>query len=299
MRHLVRFNLYFVPLLVLALAGAGFIVRESLQRSAEQEVLQNARVMMETATATRSYTTKQITPLLQNERLKIDRANGAQKQLVDQILPAALQQVADQTAKPAEKEIVLGVQKKVLDSLRQRSAEVPEAEFHPQIVPAYAATEIFDYFRTRYPDYTYKEATLNPTNPRDRTVEWEADIVNGFRRDEKLTEFLGQRQTPSGTSLYLGIPIKIDNSSCLVCHSTPDKAPPEMLKIYGSANGFGWKLGEIIGAQIVSVPSTVPVAIADDAFRRIAIGLIVIFGALLVLANVATAFLAKQPGTKA
>ena len=46
--------------------------------------------------------------------------------------------------------------------------------FHPRVVPAYAATEHFNYFRNTYPEYSYKEATLNPTNPRDRAVEWEA-----------------------------------------------------------------------------------------------------------------------------
>ena len=44
--------------------------------------------------------------------------------------------------------------------------------FLPQSVPAYSATEIFNALRVKYPDFTYKEATLNPTNPRDRAVEW-------------------------------------------------------------------------------------------------------------------------------
>jgi protein-histidine pros-kinase len=39
-----------------------------------------------------------------------------------------------------------------------------------------------------------------------------------------------------------------------VCHSTPDKAPPSMVALYGPKNGFGWKLNETIGAQIISVP---------------------------------------------
>src|SRR5690242_6497525 len=44
--------------------------------------------------------------------------------------------------------------------------------FLPQSVPAYAAAETFNTLRKKYPDYTYKEATLNPTNPRNRAVEW-------------------------------------------------------------------------------------------------------------------------------
>src|SRR5262245_22399422 len=48
-----------------------------------------------------------------------------------------------------------------------------EKEFLPQTVPAYAATEALNEVRKKYPDYSYKEATLNPTNPRNRAVEWE------------------------------------------------------------------------------------------------------------------------------
>ena len=40
-----------------------------------------------------------------------------------------------------------------------------------------------------------------------------------------------------------------------------------MLTVYGSANGFGWKKDEIVGAQIISVPMSVPVAIADRAYH--------------------------------
>src|SRR4029450_4287492 len=69
--------------------------------------------------------------------------------------------------------------------------------FHPQSVPAYSATEIMNALRKKYEDYSYKEATLNPTNPRNKAVEWESDIVNVFRNDPARTERSGIRQTPS------------------------------------------------------------------------------------------------------
>src|SRR3954468_18608543 len=37
--------------------------------------------------------------------------------------------------------------------------------FMPQSVPAYAATQTLADLRKKYPEYSYKEATLNPTNP--------------------------------------------------------------------------------------------------------------------------------------
>ncbi len=115
--------------------------------------------------------------------------------------------------------------------------------------------------------------------------------MNAFRQDPAKTNMVVHRQSAAGESLALGVPIKIGNSSCLTCHSTPDKAPPEMIKTYGGANGFGWKMDEVIGAQIVSVPASLPLEIANRAFEAIAVWLVGIFAAVFVLVNFAVAIL--------
>ena len=84
-----------------------------------------------------------------------------------------------------------------------------EGDFPPQSVPFYAATQNFLQLRARHPEYMYKEATLNPTNPRDRAADWEADIIQRFRNDAALAEAVGERETPMGRSLYLARPIQI------------------------------------------------------------------------------------------
>ncbi len=96
--------------------------------------------------------------------------------------------------------------------------------------------------RKKYPDYAYKEARLNPTNPRDRAVDWETDIVNTFRNRPDRGEITGTRDTPTGPSLYLARPFQIKDAACLACHTTAEMAPAAMVKIYGTNNGFGWKL---------------------------------------------------------
>src|ERR1700680_585116 len=97
--------------------------------------------------------------------------------------------------------------------------------FLPQTVPAFAATETFNSLRKKYPDYSYKEATLNPTNPRDRATDWEADIVNQFRNGQVKTELIGERDTASGRSLFLSRPIQIKDGACLACHNTGAEEP--------------------------------------------------------------------------
>ena len=171
-------------------------------------------------------------------------------------------------------------------------------KFLPESVPAFGATEIMNLLRKKYPDYAYKEAALNPTNPRDRAVEWEADIVNSFRAEPSRPEISGMRDTPTGRSLYLARPFQIKDPACLACHTTAEAAPPAMVKIYGPNNGFGWQLNEVIGAQIVSVPMDLPIRNANHAFVTFMTSLTAVFAVLFVILNIMLSAMIVQPITK-
>ena len=166
--------------------------------------------------------------------------------------------------------------------------------FLPQSVPAFAATETMGALRKTYPDYGYKEATLNPTNPRNRATDWEADVVTSFRNNAQNLELVGERDTPTGRSLFVARPIRVE-SGCLVCHSTPKVAPASMIALYGDANGFGWKLNEIIGAQVVSVPTALPIQNANRAFATFMASLAVVFALVFVALNVMLNSLIVRP----
>jgi HAMP domain-containing protein len=171
-------------------------------------------------------------------------------------------------------------------------------KFFPQSVPAYSATEIMEMLRKKYPDYSYKEATLNPTNLRNRAMDWEADIVRNFRDRPDEKELIGVRDTPTGPTLYLARPLQIKDKACLSCHTTAKEAPPAMVKIYGPNNGFGWKEMEIIGAQIVSVPMALPIANANRAFYTFMGSLAAVFAFLFVIVNVMMSALIVRPITR-
>jgi HAMP domain-containing protein len=228
MKLIWKFNLVLLGIFVLGFLIAGFISYRALQTNAREEILQNARLMMESALSARDYTIAQVKPLLETQM---------------------------------------------------------KYKFLPQTVPAYAATEQFNELRKKHPDYAYKEATLNPSNPRNRASDWEADVVNVFRNTSTTTEIIGERDTPTGRSLYLARPIQVKSQSCLDCHSTVDAAPKTMLDLYGNANGFGWKMDEVIGAQIVSVPMTVPIQRAWKTFTTFMGSLAAVFVAIFVLLN--------------
>ncbi len=162
--------------------------------------------------------------------------------------------------------------------------------FYPQTVPAYAATQTVGIMQKKFKEYrefSYKEATINPTNPDNRASSWEEDIIRWFRNQPAtVAPKRGIRQTPNGPYMYLSSPIRITNQACLGCHGHPDNAPLAMKAKYGSVNGFGWKINQVVGAQIVSVPMTVPFARAQKTFATFMGSLIGVFIFVAFLLNI-------------
>src|SRR5262249_2908689 len=153
-----------------ALLGAALLAIIStpfLDSMARNDVVERSRIMMESATGARRYTSEQVAPLLR--------------------------------------------------------ADI-NAHFHPQAVSAYAAGNSFAVLHARFPDYSYREVALNPTNLDDRPMDWEDDIVQYFRAHPSEGESVVERDTVRGPMLSLSRPIAVDQR-CLECHDTPQRAP--------------------------------------------------------------------------
>jgi HAMP domain-containing protein len=163
-----------------------------------------------------------------------------------------------------------------------------ESQFLPQTVPGYSAREVVEGLRKdpEYTDFFYKEATLNPTNLRDKADGFETELVEQFRQNSNLKELTGYRPSPVGDLFYIARPIQITEESCLRCHSTPQAAPKSQLTTYGSTNGYGWKLNEIIGAQVISVPASGVMDSARKAFLLLMGIVTAAFALMLLLMNV-------------
>jgi HAMP domain-containing protein len=163
-----------------------------------------------------------------------------------------------------------------------------EGAFLLASVPAFAAQSHFQAIQYEFPDYSYKEAVVNPTNLAHRTTDWEADVVAFFRGHQNQHEFIAERDTPSGRLLSLAHPISVTEGACLACHSAPGDAPSSMRKLYGDANGFGWQVGDIIGAQIISVSMDNSLAQAHQTLKTF---LLLIFGVFVLMIVILNALL--------
>jgi hypothetical protein len=139
----------------------------------------------------------------------------------------------------------------LLDPLNSQSSK-----FIPESIPFYSAKTVFTYLQANpnYGRYSYRETALNPTNPEDRADAREAQLIKAFRDDPSLKSLSGNRAMENGIFHYVAKPIRLNDQKCLSCHSTYQKAPDSLVSSYGTTNGFGWQLGEVVGAQIVSVP---------------------------------------------
>jgi HAMP domain-containing protein len=234
-----KFNLVLGLASVVGIVCSAVLSYYLLQANAREEVLNTARIMMESAIAVRNYTINEIKPLLM-------------------------------------------VQEK--------------HKFLPQTVPAYSANRYITELQKKNPDYSYKEATLNPTNLSNRATDWETDVVTWFRNHNDQQELIGERDNDAtGRVLYMGKPIKITNPSCLTCHSIPAQAPKTLIAAYGDTNGFGWKMDEIIGAQIVSVPMSLPLQRAEKTFYSFLISIVSVFVVIGILLNILLHFIVIKP----
>jgi HAMP domain-containing protein len=203
--------------------------------------------------------------VLQSSRIMMESAAGARKYTSEQIAPVLKPQIGE--------------------------------HFYPQSVSAYAAKRNFDVIHAKFPDYMYREAALNPTNLQDRASDWEADIINEFRAHPDKKEVSLERTTATGPMLELARPL-VNKPACLECHDTAADAPKSMVALYGPENGFGWKAGEIIGAQIVSVPMSASAVRAEQIRKLFLVPFLGFLVLLFVSINVLLHFVVIRPMEK-
>jgi protein-histidine pros-kinase len=170
--------------------------------------------------------------------------------------------------------------------------------FMPESVAAYAARSVFTLFQKKFPEFGYKEAALNPTNPADLANPFETTLIEKLRADPSLDQIAQVVDGKDGRFLTVAFPLTIQDEGCLTCHSTPDVAPPAMIDLYGPNNGFGWKMGETIGAQIITAPMSIADSWARETGLILIAGFSVIFLLVFVMTNIMLGKIVLRPVRK-
>ena len=180
-------------------------------------------------------------------------------------------------------EMALAVRKYTMEDVRPLLPPTGEV-LHPQSIPAYAANRTMALLEQARPNYRYIEVALNPTNPANRATGWQVEAIDAFRADPSKSEITHITDGPGGSMLYIARPVR-PTADCIACHGQSAAAPASLRARYGGDRGFGWKAGETVGAQIVSVPTTHALDAARQAWWRHVGATLVVFIALFLVLN--------------
>lgn len=170
------------------------------------------------------------------------------------------------------------------------------AHFISETVPAFSAREVFETLRSnpQYASYLYKEASDNPTNPRNLADPFEEELLNQFRADSTLKEQSGFTERDGQSLYYSARPLTV-SESCMACHDTPETAPASLIATYGSENGFGWVVGQPIAAQIIYVPAADVIGSAQLWLNVVMVVVIVLFAVIMLVLRYLLARLVVRP----
>ena len=189
----------------------------------------------------------------------------------------------------------IAVRSYTLNSIDPLLSDNNDILFLPETVTSYAARTVFATFQKQFPEFSYKEAALNPTNPADLPNDLEARLIEQLRAAPSLDRISTVVENDAGRFFTVAFPLTITQEGCLTCHSTPEAAPPAMVDLYGPNNGFGWKMGETIGAQIISAPMSIVDKRAQETGLILMGSLTVVFLLVFVLTNLMISRIVVRP----
>ncbi len=219
-----KFNIAMGVLFCVCIVCIYFIAGNRLQRDAENQIFDKARLLLVTMESSRSFTSKVIKPVLYKA------------------LPGQF--------------IVEGMSS------------------------SFGARNIFERISKSYPQYYFKHAAPNPRNPINKASAVEMKVINKFQANPGLKEWKGFTEIDGKKEYMIMKPI-VAKEACLRCHGVADMAPVELVERYGRTNGFGRKVGEVIGTLTVSVPASI---VINAASRNTLIFITIVVSFFIILA---------------
>lgn len=148
---------------------------------------------------------------------------------------------------------------------------------------------IFEAFNKELPEYQYRQATRNPLNLDNKADAYEEGIIAEFEAQPEQEELTGFRSIDGEEYFYTARPI-VAEAGCLKCHGSVEsvrQTQGAIVEQYGTGHGFDWEVGEVVAAQMISVPTADLYAQYSSMQRAV---LCVFAGLTLVLVGVSYLF---------
>jgi methyl-accepting chemotaxis protein len=159
---------------------------------------------------------------------------------------------------------------------------VPKGTFiHQAMSASFVARNQFEFFLKDYPEYKVKFASTNPRNQSNQADNIELKIINDFVKNKELKEWKGITNQSNKKFYTVAKPFRL-KESCMLCHSTPEKAPRAIVETYGNKKGFFRKIGDVTMYSIsVPIEITTSKILSHTAFLVIPIAFLIFFTLLI------------------
>lgn len=120
----------------------------------------------------------------------------------------------------------------------------------------YALRHIHNIFRqdVDFINYYYKEASINARTPENEADPIEREFINRLNMDSSLDMEAGVRIINDEAFYVIMHRGETMQDTCLMCHSTPEQAPSDLVRAYGAERAFGRKPGKVISALSIKIP---------------------------------------------
>ena len=162
---------------------------------------------------------------------------------------------------------------------------VGKERFYPELMSGFVVTRgTWEKFDEKMPQYKFKQATVDPLWPANKADTDELQLIDYFQQNPDVKEREGYVKKDGTEYYYFAKPQKVSTEKCLRCHGDPLDAPKDQAMIYGSENGYNWKLGETVSTYIVYIPiKDALLAATKTSLIIVAIGAACFFLALFVI----------------
>jgi len=164
-----------------------------------------------------------------------------------------------------------------------------KGEFYPPVISSTVLLKLAsEKFLERHPDYLVRVISDNPLDPNDLPRGEEQAILDAVRRENR--GLIRTLKVSQNTYMVHAQPI-VAEKECMICHYSPESAPRFIVEQYGTKSGYGWKIGEVVGATLVGVQLAPVLTIAFVRTMILAVILGAFFGVIFFAIN---SFLRRQ-----
>lgn len=122
----------------------------------------------------------------------------------------------------------------------------------------FVTRRVLHYFsQNDFAEYYFKDAAINARSPENEANAYEAAYLNELAEGARETSrSIIMNINGKPFFIYMQPHTGMFTKDCMLCHSTPENAPPGLVEKYGSERSFGKEIGALPSILSIRIPMT-------------------------------------------